>query len=147
MAASSSTLKITSPGLPYVMLHYLTPDDLPKTSWHPPVSWFVSRVCWREIGRRLHHHPELIEQSRRHLDGVLRSGDYSCSPRYIQQWQDLLSRGIQPVIQVLMSPDDDVSQVLRSCTPRPIRGLLSPEERDILRDGVVREMKELGLHE
>lgn len=128
------------------MLHYLTNDDLPKTSWRPPVSWFVSRVLWREVGRRLPLHPELIEHSQKHLETVLVSGDYTCSPRYIRQWQELLGRGLDSVVDVLTSPDDDLSQVLRSCTPKPIRSLLDPNEVQEIRDGVMREVKQLGIH-
>ena len=127
------------------MSQLLTTEDLNHPGWVPPVSWFVSRVCWREVGRRLSQNPDVIEQSKKHLDSQLVSGDYSCSPVYLRRWKELLDGGLSPVLEVLNSPDDNQSQVLRSCTPMPIRRLLPPEERDVILSKVKEEMEERGV--
>lgn len=121
----------------------LTREDLGQTGWNPPLSWFVSRVCWREVGRILPMHPEVLEETSRYLDRVLVDGDHSCSPHYIRQWQVLVDKGLSSVVEVLVSPDDNVSQVMRSCCPLPIRRLLSQEKREEIVNGVKRELRSL----
>lgn len=120
----------------------LTHEDMDRKTWTPPVSWYVSRACWREIGRRLKSHPELISASRQHIQEMIDSGDMPCSPVYLYRWMELLESGMDPVIRVLTSPGDEEEQVLRSCTPRPIRLLLTPSERGDIHLKVKRELQE-----
>ena len=127
------------------MSKLLTNDDLNHTGWIPPVSWFVSRVCWREVGNRLRSHPEVIEQSRQYVDQVLEDGSHHCSPNYLRDWKEILEGGISSVEKVLMSPDDGKNQVLKTCSPMPLKRLLSPEERNQIHSRVKQEVKELGL--
>ena len=122
------------------MYHYLTSDDLTTTDWNPPVSWFVSRVFWREVGSRLKNNPEVVEQSKDYVDLVLKSGEFSCSRIYLEQWKKILDEGLENVVSVLCSVDDDRSQVLRSCSPLPLLKVLSEQEREALREGVRKEV-------
>lgn len=121
----------------------LTIDDLNQTGWNPPVSWFVSRVCWREVGRRLVSNPEVLQVSRQFIRDSLESGDYQCSPKYLRDWSRILDQGLDSVVQVLTSPDDGESQVLRSCTPLPIRRLLPPHVREEILVRVRKEVEKI----
>lgn len=127
------------------MNHLLTNDDLNHPGWTPPFSWYLSRVCWREVARRLGDHPEVIEQSKQHIEEQLHSKDHICSPVYLHRWQEVLTGGMTSVIEVLSSPDDDRSQALRSCAPMPIRRILPPTVRDAIFTQVKQEMRERGL--
>ena len=122
------------------MYRYLTSDDLTTKGWNPPVSWFVSRVFWREVGSRLRNHPELVEQSKDYVGRVLESGEFSCSRIYLERWRKILDEGLERVISVLCSVDDDHSQVLRSCSPLPLLGIVSDQEKETLREDVRKEV-------
>lgn len=125
------------------MYRYLTPEDIPHTKWRPPFSWFFLRVCSREMGRRILTQPSILELSKEHLKDLLRNHSYHCSERYIHRWLDILEQGVDAVAHVLCSPDDNESQVLRSVMPIPLYELLSPDERDEIRKGVISEVKTL----
>ncbi len=122
------------------MYRYLTPDDRSAKDWEPPVSWFVSRVLWREVATRLEDQPELLEQSRHYIERALETGQFSCSRVYVERWQEILEGGLESVKAVLCSNDDDRSQVLRSCSPFPLLKALSQHERDDLRQRVRNEV-------
>lgn len=119
----------------------LTQLDLNHDGWTPPVSWFVSRVYWREVGLRLPGHPEILEESKQYIQSLLDSGKFSCSRRYIERWQEILQQGMGSVIQVLTSPDDGEDQVLRSCYPIPLSTLISDDEMVEITDQVKHEVK------
>lgn len=123
------------------MSKLLTNEDWMHPHWNPPVSWFVSRVLCREISNRLPDHPEAIDQSINYLREMLHTGDSHCSPRYLRQWLTVLDGGVGRVQEVLTSPDDDQSQVLRSCLPRPLGVLLSPIEVEEIRMRVSKETR------
>lgn len=127
------------------MSKLLTNDDLCYSGWTPPVSWFVSRVCWREVGNRLRSHPEVIEQSRQYVDQVLEDGSHHCSSNYMHDWKEILKGGVSSVERVLLSTDDGKNQVLKTCSPMPLKRLLSPEERDQIHSKVRQEVQELGI--
>lgn len=124
------------------MERLLSTSDFLHQDWSPPLSWFQSRVYWREIGKRLPEHPEILKNSQEYVESVLQSGNHSCSKEYLQTWKGLLEQGMSSVLSVLLSPDDENSQVLRSCSPLPLMGLISDEERLRLYEQVKEEIQE-----
>lgn len=129
------------------MVSLLTPADCSTGTWLPPVSWFQSRVFWREIGRRLSNHPEVLAVARTYLVSALETGEYACSPKYLRRWQELIEQGTAAVVEVLTSPDDSEGQVLRSCSPAPFLSLISEQERNRLFDLVKWEVRALRHNE
>lgn len=121
----------------------LTADDFNHPGWTPPTSWFLSRAFGRELGHLLPENPQVLDQSKEYIDDALKTGKYSCSPKYLREWRELLDRGMPEVVAVLVSPDDNASQVLRSCAPPPIRRLMSQERRAEIINQVGRELREL----
>lgn len=128
-------------------------NNLPSTvehglgAWSPPVSWFQSRAYWREVGRRLPHHPELLGAAEDYLTNTMQTGEHACSRKYLQRWQEVLHQGTEAVVAVLTSPDDEEGQVLRSCSPLPFMSLISDEERDRLYDQVRHAVRSSRHHE
>lgn len=129
------------------MASLLTPADCSTGTWLPPVSWFQSRVLWREVGRRLSHHPEVLVTARTYLVSALETGEHACSPQYLHRWQELIEQGTAAVVGVLTSTDDNEGQVLRSCSPAPFLALISEQERNRLFDQVKWEVRALRNNE
>lgn len=125
----------------------LTPADHPLGTWFPPVSWFVSRVYWREVGRRLPLHPELLSDASVYLTHALETGEHACSRKYVKRWCELLSEGMPAVVRVLTSPGDGEEQVLRSCAPLPFMSLVSESRRHLLYDAVGIEVRAMKNHQ
>lgn len=125
----------------------LTPADCSTGTWLPPVSWYQSRVLWREVGRRLSHHPEVLATARTYLEIALETGEHACSPQYLHRWRELIEQGIAAVVEVLTSVDDNEGQVLRSCSPAPFLSLISEQERNRLFDLVKWEVRALRHNE
>lgn len=77
----------------------------------------------REVARRLHEQPELLERARLQAQRGLQ--DPHAAP-YFQRWESLLAGPLDALVHS-MTTDDDESRALRQCTP--FAGALPPRER------------------
>lgn len=121
------------------MSEHLHASDFQHQEWTPPISWFQSRAYWREVARRLPDNPSALISAMQRVNARLDPQQISRSEIYVLAWKDLLQKGLAAVQEVLLSPDDDHSQALR--TTCPIHGLLSPAERAQLFFQVAQEVR------
>lgn len=83
-----------------------------------------SLALHREVARRLHEHPELLDDARARVERWLRDG--TAARRYAQAWAEILARDLEHVEASMVDPSPRARD-LRQCSP--FAGALDPRTR------------------
>ena len=107
-------------------------DNLPPIGSQQEIDALVLEYH-RQVANRLLNSPEaVIERAQSNLERWMAAHEGTGSARTLEEWKSLLTtKTIQELITI-MTEDSDEGQRLRSSTP--FTGILSPQERQELRD-------------